>query len=73
MTTPRGLPPHVAGRQEEAFHCPSSSEEDPPKTNSVEKGYDLNYRTYDSVIVLGNVVGYVYYKVLLSTYSSVGG
>ena len=73
MTTPRGRPPHLAGRQEEAFRSPSSPEEDPLKTNSVEKGDEPNYKTYVSVIVLGNQVGYIYYKVLLFTYSSVEG
>ena len=62
VTTPRGRPPHVAGRQEEAFCSPSSPEEDPPKTNSVEKGYDPNYKTYVSVIVLRNEAGYIYEK-----------
>ena len=28
----------------EAFRSPSSPEEDPPKTNSAEKGYDSNYK-----------------------------
>ena len=73
MTTPQGRPPHEAGRQGEAFRSPSSPEEDPPKTNSVEKGYDLTYKTYVSVIVLGNKAGYIYYRVLLFTYSSVEG
>ena len=57
----------------EAFRSPSSPEEDPPKMNSVEKGYDPNYKTYVSVIVLRNEAGYIYYKVLLFTYSSVEG
>ena len=73
MTTPQGRPPHEAGRQGEAFRSPSSPEEDPPKTNSVEKGYDPNYKTYVSVIVLRNEAWYIYYKVLLFTYSSVEG
>ena len=60
MMTPQGRPPHEAGRQGEVFRSPSSPEEDPPKKNSVEKGYDLNYKTYVSVIVLGNKAGYVY-------------
>ena len=73
MTTPLGRPPHEAGRHEEAFRSPSSPEEDPPKTNSVEKGYDPNYKTYVSVIVLRNEAGYIYYKALLFTYNSVEG
>ena len=73
MTTPLGRPPREAGRHGEAFRSPSSPEEDPPKTNSVEKGYDPNYKTYVSVIALGNKVRYIYYKVLLFTYSSVEG
>ena len=69
----QGRPPLEAGRQGEAFRSPSSPEEDPPKTNSVEKGYDPNYKTYVSVIALRNEVGYIYYKVLLFNYSSVEG
>ena len=41
--TPGSLP-HGAGRQEEAFRSPSSPEEDPPKTSSVEKGYEPDYK-----------------------------
>ena len=70
---PQGHPPHEVGRQGEAFRSPSSPEEDPPKTNSVEKGYDPNYKTHVSVIVLRNEAGYIYYKVLLFTYSLVEG
>ena len=73
MTTPQGRPPHEAGRHGEVFRSPSSPEEDPPKTNSVEEGYNPNYKTYVSVIILRNEVGYIYYKVLLFTYSSVEG
>ena len=43
-TTLQGRLPHEAGWQGEVFRSPSSPEEDPPKTNSVEKGYDLNYK-----------------------------
>ena len=39
-----GRPPHKAGWQGEVFRSPSSLEEDPPKTNSVEKGYVPNYK-----------------------------
>ena len=73
MTTPQGRSLHEAGRHGEVFRSPSSLEEDPPKTNSVEKGYDSNYKTSVSVIVLRNKVRYIYYKVLLFTYSSVEG
>ena len=62
MTTPRGRLPHDVGRQGEAFRSPSSPEEDPPKTNFVEKGYDPDCKTYDSVIVLGDEAGYIYQK-----------
>ena len=41
--TLHGRPLHEAGRPGEAFRSPSSPEEDPPKMNSVEKGYDPNY------------------------------
>ena len=73
MTPPQGRPLHEAGRHGEVFRSPSSLEEDPPKTNFVEKGYDPNYKMHASVIVLGNEAGYIYYKVLLFTYSSVEG
>ena len=43
-TIPQGRLPRKAGRHGEAFRSPSSPEEDPPKTNSVEKGYDPNYK-----------------------------
>ena len=42
-TTPRGRSSYRAGKCEEAFRSPSSPEEDPPKTNSVETGYDSDY------------------------------
>ena len=51
MTTPQGHPLHEAGRYGEVFRSPSSPEEDPPKTNSVEKGYDPNYKIHALVIV----------------------
>ena len=73
MTTPQGRSPHEAGRHGEEFRSASSPEEDPRKTNSGEKGYDPNYKTYASVIVLRNKAGYFYYGVLLFTYSSVEG
>ena len=73
VTTPRGCPPHGAGRKGEAFRSPSSPEEDPPKTNSVEKGYDPNYKIYASVIVLRSKAGYFTIKYFLFTYSSVEG
>ena len=52
MTTPRGHSPHEAGKQGEAFLSPSSPEEDPPKMNFVEKGYELDCKTYVSVVIL---------------------
>ncbi len=61
MTTPRGRPPHVTGRQGEAFRSPSSLEEDPPTTNPMGKGYDPNYKIYASVIVFRSNVGYFCY------------
>ena len=60
-TTLQGRPPHEAGWHGEVFLSASSPEEDTPKTNSVEKGYDPNYRIYASVIVFRNNVGYFYY------------
>ena len=48
------------------FRSPSSPEEDPPKTNSVEKGYDPNCKTYVSVIVLRDEAGYIYQKYFCS-------
>lgn len=54
VMTPQGRPLHEAGRHGEVFRSPSSPEEDPPKMNSVEKGYDSNYKMHASVIVLGN-------------------
>ena len=62
MTTPQGRPPHEAGRHGEVFRSPSSPEEDPPKTNSVEKGYDPNYKIYFSVIVFRDEAKYIYQK-----------
>ena len=73
MTTPQGRPPHEAGRHGEVVRSPSSPEEDPPKTNSVEKGYDPNYKIYASVIVFRGNVGYFTIKYFLFTYSSVEG
>ena len=61
MTTLLGRPPHKAGWQGDVFRSPSSPEEDPPKTNSVEKGYDPNYKIYASAIVFRSNVGYFYY------------
>ena len=52
VTTPRSRPPHVMGRQGEAFRSPSSPEEDPSKTNSMEKGYEPDCNKYVSVIIL---------------------
>ena len=44
--TLQGYPLLEPGCLGEAFHSPSSPEEDPPKTNSVKKGYDPNYKIY---------------------------
>ena len=65
VMTPQGRPPQEAGRQEEAFRSLSSPEEDPPKTNSVEKGYDPDCKIYVSVIVLGDKAGYIYQSTLV--------
>ena len=65
MTTPRGRPPHVAGRQEEAFRSPSSPEEDPLKMNSMEKGYEPDCKIYVSVIILTDKTGYIYQSTLV--------
>ena len=45
----------------EAFHFPSSLEEDPPKTSSAEKGSDPNYNIDASVIFLRSKVEYLHY------------
>ena len=42
--TLQGRPPHEAGWQGEVFRSPSSPKEDSRKMNSVEKGYDPNYK-----------------------------
>ena len=60
MTTPQGRPPHEAGRHEEAFRSPSSAEEDTPKMNFVEKGYEPDCKIYVSVIILRDKAGYIY-------------
>ena len=60
MATPRGRPPHVTGRQGEASRSPSSPEEDPPRTNSVEKGYEPDCNKYVLVIILRDKTGYAY-------------
>ena len=64
MMTLRGRPLLERRSPGEAFRSPSSPEEDPPKTNSVEKGYDPNYKIYASVIVLRSKAGFF---LLLST------
>ena len=55
-----GRLPHEAGRQEGAFRSPSSPEEDPPKTNFVEKGYEPDCKTYVSVVILREKARYIY-------------
>ena len=62
VTTPQGCLSHEAAKQEEACRSPSSPEEDPPKTNSAEKGYGPDCKIYVSVIVLGDKAGYTYQK-----------
>ena len=64
--SPQGRPLHEAGRHGEVFRSPSSPEEDPPKTNSVEKGYDPDCKTYVSVIVRGDKAKYIYQKYFFS-------
>ena len=59
MKTPQGRLLHEAWRHREAFRSPSSPEEDPPKTNSVEKGYEPDCQIYVSVIVPGDKAGYI--------------
>ena len=59
-TTPQGRLPYEAGKLEEAFRSPSSVEEDPPKTNIVEKGYEPNYKTYVSIVILRKRAGHAY-------------
>ena len=61
VTTLRGRPLLERRSPGEAFRSPSSLEEDPPKTNSVEKGYDPNCKTYASVIIFRSNVRYFYY------------
>lgn len=56
--TPQGRPPHGVGKQEEAFRSPSSPEEDPPRMNIVEKGYEPDYKTYVSVVILRKTTGH---------------
>ena len=63
--TPQGRPPQEAGRRGQAFRSPSSPEEDPPNTNSVEKGYEPDYKIYVSVIVLGDKLGYIHQSTLV--------
>ena len=57
-TTPHGHPSYEAGKQEEAFRSPSSPEEDPPRTNIVEKGYEPDCKTYASVVILRKRAGH---------------
>ena len=45
---------------EEASRSPSSLEEGPPKTNSVEKGCETDYKIYVLVIILRDEAGYIY-------------
>ena len=59
--TLQGRPILELGSPWEAFRCPSSPEEDPPKMNSVEKGCDPGYNLQASVIVFRSKVGYLHY------------
>ena len=59
-TTPQGCLSHEAEKQEEAFRSPSSPEEDLPKMNIVEKGYEPDCKTYVSVVVLKKRAGRIY-------------
>ena len=61
VMTLRGRPLLERRSPGEAFRSPSSPEEDPPKTSSAEKGYDLNYKINTSVIFLRSKVGYLHY------------
>ena len=61
MTTLQGRPLLEQGSPGEAFRFPSSPEEDPPKTSSVEKGSDPNYKIDASVIFLRSKVVYLHY------------
>ena len=49
------------GSPGEAFRCPSSPKEDPPKTSSAEKGSDPNCNIDASVIFLRSKVEYLHY------------
>ena len=70
--TLQGRPPHEAGWHGEVFRSPSSPEEDPPKTNSVEKGYDPNYKIYALVIVFKSNAGYFFTIKVLFVYLQLG-
>ena len=59
-TTPQGRPSQEVGKQGEAFRSPSSPEEDPPKKNFVEKGYEPDSKTYVSVVLLRKRAGHIY-------------
>ena len=64
-TTPQGCPSNEAGKQGEAFRSPSSLEEDPPKTNFAEKGYEPDFKTYVSVVILREKTRYIYQGVFV--------
>ena len=64
-TTPQGRPSHEVGKQEEAFRSPSSPEEDPPRMNIVEKGYEPDCKTYVSIVILREKAGYIYQSALV--------
>ena len=73
VMTLQGRPLLELGSPGEAFHSPSSPEEDPPKTSSVEKGSDLNCKINASVIFLRGKVISSLLKYFLITYSSLEG
>ena len=70
--TPQGCPSRDAGKQGKVFRSPSSPEEDPPKTNFVEKGYEPDCKTYVPVVIL-RVEKDIFTEVPLVTYGSVDG
>ena len=52
------------GEAGEATRSPPSPGEDPPRTNSVEKGYEPDFNKYVLVTILRDKVGYVYQSTL---------
>ena len=56
----------------EASRFPSSLEEDPPKTNFVDKVYESDRKIYVSVIILRDKAGYIYQSIFLLARLRVG-